>query len=102
MSNKDKKKNAGTEIVKPKIFNLSSKALPRYQTNILLRSLKFTPTPKCNNIECKSNIQNYTRRLRLHEFFQNKKAIDSEETLFQEPSIFIPPQNKDRDLKFMF
>ena len=39
MSNKDKEKNARTEIVKPKIFNLSSKTLSRYQTNILLRGL---------------------------------------------------------------
>ena len=38
MSNEDKEKNAGTEIVKPKIFNLSSKTLSRYQTNILLRT----------------------------------------------------------------
>ena len=65
VSNKDEEKNARTQIVKPKIFNLSSKTLSRYQTNILLRGLKFTPTPKRNNIELKSNIQNYTRRLRL-------------------------------------
>ena len=65
MSNKDKEKNAGTEIVIPKIFNSSSKTLPRYQTNILLRGLKFTPTPKRNNIELKSNKQNYTCRMRL-------------------------------------
>ena len=38
MSNEDKEKNAGIEIVKPKIFNLSSKTLSRYQTNILLRT----------------------------------------------------------------
>ena len=61
MSNKDEEKNTGTEVVKPKIFNLSSKMLLRYQTNILLHDLKFTPTPKRNNIELKSNIQYYTR-----------------------------------------
>ena len=68
MPNEDKEKNPGTEIVKPKIF--------------LLHGLKFTPTPKRNNIELKSNIQNYTHRLRLAEFFQNKEANDSEENLF--------------------
>ena len=56
MSNEDKEKNTGTEIVKRKIFNLSSKTLSRYQTIILLRGLKFTPTPMRNNIELKSNI----------------------------------------------
>ena len=74
MSNEDKEKNTGTEIVKPKMFNLSTKMFSRCQTNILLRVLKFTPTPKRNNIELKSNMQNYTRRLRLVEFFQNKEA----------------------------
>ena len=69
MSNKDKDKNTGTEIVIPKTFNLSSKMLSRYQTNILLRGLKFAPTPKCSNIELKSRIKNYMRRLRLAEFF---------------------------------
>ena len=59
MSNKDEEKNIRTEIVKSKIFNLSSKKLSRYQTNILLCSLKIASAPKCNNIELKSNIQNY-------------------------------------------
>ena len=54
MSNEDKEKNTGTSIVKPKIFNLSSKTLSRYQTNILLYSLNITLTSKCNNIELKS------------------------------------------------
>ena len=84
MSNEDKEKNTGTESVKLKIFNLSSKMLSMYQTNILLRGLKFTPTTKRSNIELKSNLQNYTHRLRLAEFFKkNKEANDSEENLFQ-------------------
>ena len=99
MSNEDNEKSTGTEIVKPKIFNLSSKTLSRYQTTILLRGLKFTPTPKRNNIELKSNIQNYTRRLRLAEFFQNKKANNHEENLFQKQSTIVPPRNMDRDLE---
>ena len=90
LPNKDKEKNARTEIVKPKIFNLLSKKLSRYQTNILLRGLKCIPTPKRLK-EIKSNIQNYTRRLRLEEFFQ-------EENLFQKQSTFTPPRNRDRDL----
>ena len=45
--------STGTEILKPKIFNLSSKTLSRHQTTILLRGSKFTPTPKRNNIELK-------------------------------------------------
>ena len=86
--------------MKPKIINLSSKTLSRYKTNILLRRLKFTPTPERNNIELKSNIQNqnYTHRLRLAQFFQNKEATDSEKNPFKKLSTFTPPRNRDRDL----
>ena len=98
--NEDKEKNAGTEIVKPKISNLLSKTLSRYKTNILLRRLKFTTTPERNKNELKSNIhnQNSTHRLRLAEFFQNKEATDSEENPFKKQSTFTPPRNRDRDL----
>ena len=80
------------------MFNLSSKILSSYQTNILLHGLKFTLTPKLYNIELKSKIQKYICRLWHAEFYQNKEANDSEENLFQKQSIFIPPQNRDRDL----
>ena len=67
----------------------------RYQTNILLWGLKFTPTPKPNNIELKSNKQNYTLRLQLAEFFQNKETHNSEENLFSKTIYYYP---RDRDL----
>ena len=51
MSSQDEEKSTKTQIVKPKIFKLPRKKLSRYQTNILLRSLKTTPTTKRNNIE---------------------------------------------------
>ena len=51
MSSQDEEKSAKTQIVKPKLFKLPRKKLSRYQTNILLRSLKTTPTTKRNNIE---------------------------------------------------
>ena len=98
MSNEDKEKNTGTEVAKAKIFNLLSKTLFRYQTSFLLRGLKFTRTRKGNNIELKSNIQNYRRRLQLAGFFQNKEVNDCEENLFQKSSTFTPRRNKDRDL----
>ena len=95
MSNEDKEKSTGTEIVKPKIFNLSSKTLSRYQTNILLHGLKFTPTAKRDYIEL--SMQNYTCRLRLADFFQSKETNDSEKSLFQ--NLPLPPTpNRDRGL----
>ena len=72
----------------------------RHQTYIVFRSSKFTPTPKSNNIELKSNTQNCTPTLRLAEFFQNKEAKDSEENLFQILGrfTFTQPRNRGRDL----
>ena len=49
--------------------------------------LKFTPTPKRNNIGLKSNIQNYTLRLQLAEFFQTKGTHISQENLFSKTII---------------
>ena len=63
-----------------------------------MRGLKRTPTPKRNNIELKSNLQNYTRRLRLAENFGKEKQKDSEENLFQKQSAFTPSPNRYRDL----
>ena len=75
MPNQDEEKNARIEIVKPRIFNLSSKTFSRYEIPILLCSLKFTPKPKRNNIELKSNIQNSTRRLQLADLFQKQTIL---------------------------
>ena len=87
MSNQDKKKNARTQIVKPNIF-LSIERISRNQINIILNGLKFTYTPKCNNIELKSNIDNYTWKLQLADIFQNKRTIGTGENLFQKN--FLP------------
>ena len=65
-----------------------------YQTNFPLLGLNFKTTPKLNNIERKSNIQIYSHRLRLAEFFQNKEANRFEENLFEKQSTSTPPQNK--------
>ena len=54
------------------MINLSSKRLTERQINLLRRGLKFTPTPKPNTIELKSDIQEFTR---LIEFFQSETLI---------------------------
>ena len=47
----------------PKIVNLCSKPLTERQINLLRRRLKFTPTPKPNTIELKSDIKEFSRKL---------------------------------------
>ena len=64
-----------------------------------MRSLKFKPTIKRNNIELKSNTQNYRCRLLLTEFFQKQEVSDSEEFCFKN-NLLLPPQNRDRELDY--
>ena len=59
------------------MINLSSKPLTERQINLLRRGMKFTQTPKPNTIELKlkSDIQEFTRKLRLIEFFHSETLI---------------------------
>ena len=69
------------------MFNLSKKTLSRYQVNILLRGLKFTPTPKRNIIQLKSDIHNYTQKLRLTEFFHNARENNNLQNFLKQNPI---------------
>ena len=83
------------EIVHPKILNLLKKKLSAYQINILLRCLKFSPTPKRN---IKSDIHNYTWKLSLTKFFHNVSENDNLLNFFKTKSNFTPSRNRDKDL----
>ena len=72
--------------------------MPRYQINISLRSLKFTPTPKSNTILIKSDIHNNTQKLRLKEFFHNAPENNNLQNLFKTKYFFTPSRNRDSDL----
>ena len=54
------------------------------QINLLRRGLKFTPTPKPNTVELKSDIQEFSRKLRLIEFFysENLDSSKKQEKMF--------------------
>ena len=84
------------EIVQPKIFNLSKRTLSRCQVNILLRGLKFTPTPKRNIIQPKSDIQ--IRYSYSKSDFHNAPENNNLQNLFKTKSHFTPSRNRDRDL----
>ena len=47
------------------------------QINLLRRGLKFTPTPKPNTVELKSDIQEFSRKLQLIEFFYSENLDSS-------------------------
>ena len=53
-----------------KIFNLSNRKLSKHEMSVLLKGLKFTPTPEKSNHEQLSNdIAEFHRKLKLKEYF---------------------------------
>ena len=103
------------KIFQPKMFYLSKKMLPGYQTNVLLWTLKFTPRPKHNIIQFKPDIHKYTRKPGLTKLpekhlkitFHKKvfKTIDVQDKIYtfinfliETKSNLIPPRNRHRGL----
>ena len=65
---------------------------------LLLRGLKFCPTPKFSNIpQLQCDIKIFARALRLREFFLDKTNDDT--SLVRNPSSWIPNENRDRHLE---
>ena len=53
----------------PKLFNLSDTTLSKCQTSVLLRGLKFIPTPQSNTIQLTCDLKTFAHKLRLTEYF---------------------------------
>ena len=81
-------------IIHPKVLNLSSVSLTPSQIQILSKGLKFTPTPQRNLPEMEKDIKDFTRKLRLVEFFSENPELDTpDSSLVKNKSNFCPPQN---------
>jgi hypothetical protein len=63
-------------MVEPKIINLSSIDLSTDQINVLKLGLKFTPTPKQNNQDLQADVIEFSRKLRLKEYWHNRSSND--------------------------
>ena len=67
-------KNQRTEESKysqPKLFNLPNTTLSNCQTSILLRDLKFIPTPQNKSIQLTCDLKTFAHELRLTENFDD-------------------------------
>ena len=62
------------------MINFLSELLTERLINVLRRGLKFTPRPKPNTIRLTSDIQEFTCKLRLNEFFLSENLDSSQET----------------------
>ena len=77
-----------------KIFNLSNKILSSTKISILLKGLKFTPTPEKRNIEeIKTDLAEFHRKLRLKEFFLEYQN-NEDDSIVRNKSFFEPPKNR--------
>ena len=81
-------------------MNLSSVSLTPSQIQILSKGLKFTPTPQRNLPEMEKDIKDFTRKLRLVEFFSENPELDTpDSSLVKNKSNFCPPQNRNSTLE---
>ena len=87
-------------MANPKI--LSNKVLLQQHVNVLRRGLKFTPTPSPNKIELKNDVQQFSAKLRLLEFFYKENELEeeksSDDSIIKNKSAFNPPRNRDKIL----
>jgi hypothetical protein len=96
------------EQTDPKVLNLSDKILTESEINLLSKGLKYTPTPTMNNQELRTDLKEYTRRLKLKEFF-NEDDTEFDETplhdsqpeqedLVRNKSNFLPKRGRNKTL----
>ena len=80
------------------IVNLSSRNLSETQTKLLERGLKFTPTPtKLNIQELNEDRMEFTRKVRLVDYFEGNKD-DNDESLVRNKPHWIPSKGRDSDV----
>lgn len=63
--------------VNPKVINLSRKQLTEFEIKLLSKGLKCTPTPNDNKQELKTDLKEYTRKLRSTEYLYDPDNDES-------------------------
>ena len=86
--------------VERKIINLSGRDLTRDEIKLLKRGLKFTPTPQADKKGLEADMQEFQRKLRLLEHFQDYKST-TENSIVKNRSNFVPPKSNDEYLSIV-
>ena len=92
------------EEQKETVINLSTAQLSNTEIKLLSRGLTFVPTPKrINWSEIQADINDFARRLRLKEFFQNNQTnstnpSDEVRKRFRCKGTWAPPNGRDAAL----
>lgn len=83
---------------------MSTKELPKDQELLLRKGLKFTPVPKLNLNELQADVDNFCRKLRLHEYFfddlgdQTNLTIEGSKSIVKNKGNFHAPPGRDTNL----
>ena len=78
---------------------MSSRKLNDNEIKLLEKGLKLTPTPLKPNIqELNEDITEFTRKIRLVEYFEGNQD-ENDESLVRNKSSWIPPKGRDKDLE---
>ena len=87
-------------IINPKVLNLSTVSLTPSEIRTLSKDLKFTLIPPRNLEEMEKDIKDFTKKLRLAEFFMEKSELDPpDSSLVKNKSNFCPSQNRNSSLE---
>ena len=76
---------------------MSSQELTTQQVNLLSLGLKFTPTPCTNSEELIKDTREFTRKLRLGEYFLDADE-HSDDSIARNKSKFMPPRGRNYTL----
>ena len=76
---------------------MSSIKLSKFQKNVLNKGLKFTPIPKRNVFELKKDTEDFTRKLRLLEYFSQEENED-DISLVRNKGSFCPQRDRNKTL----
>ena len=74
---------------------MPSRELSNEEIKLLERGLKFTPTPKQNRSELKTDIQEFSRKLRLLEYFNDQQPNGDDKSLVNEHYAELTDLNYD-------
>ena len=95
---KPRKTHKTTNLDTTSVINLSQTPLSNDELLVLARGLTFCPTPKRINLaELSADINDFTRRMRLKEYFHNHNSSTqpNEHNLFHNKSSWAPPTDRD-------
>ncbi|KAJ8034234.1 hypothetical protein HOLleu_20984 [Holothuria leucospilota] len=93
--------NLKAENIDSGVFNVSGKTLSDAESKLLIKGLKFCPTPlRLDKLALQKDLDYFKRRLCLFEYFNSDKdsekgSTDSEVPRYRNKSTWTPPAGRD-------